>query len=187
MKKIIIIALAVLLVSASAHAMMITRMGGGRAVANDKNAYRDHIDIDVRFVPEGGQLSASTNETTIGHCATATEGSVVVWSTHSTSVFGRDVTWTDIADKSTVAGIVSEPGGIASGDFGKIRIYGYFDDIIAADSTDAVAVGTQLATTTVTGQVGAGAGTGTATVGISLGAGSAADAAEIEGIVNVCN
>lgn len=183
MKKILFFTLALLIVSTNAFAIITPVAADQKAATDDDNRGREHIDIIVRNFQDdriGTSLSGTNYQI-------ASEGAVVIWATQSAAIIGRDVTFIDKIDSPLVAGIIVESGGIASGAFGRMRIYGYFDDVIAADSTDAVAVGTQLGTSAIVGQVGASAGSGVATVGVCFDAGSGSDGAEIQAMINVCN
>ena len=183
MKKILFITLALLMVSSSAFAITTPVAADQKNATDDSNLGREHIDIIVRSFPD------DSSSTKLGgtNSQIASEGAVVIWATQSRAIIGRDVTFIAKADSPLVAGIIVESGGIASGSFGRMRIYGYFDDVIAADSTDAVAVGSQLGTSAIVGQVGASAGSGVATTGVCFDAGSGSDGAEVQAMINVCN
>jgi len=169
--------------------MNITRIANVKAAVDSSNTGRDSVDIICRYFPDDSQscdgFPTVNNTVNDAQFPVASEGAVVIFATQPRAIIGVDITVTGKPDSYMVAGIVSESGGIASGEYGKVRIYGYFDDVITADSTDAVAQGTQLGTSILVGQVGATAGTGVPKVGIALEAGSGSDGAEVQSLIRV--
>ena len=201
MRKIIILVLAVLLVSVNAYALEITTLAPWQNhVSNDDNLGRDHIDIVCRYFIDdavnGGVCSdANHQDWLVGQVAS--EGAVVIWATNDNAIMGLDVTMTWVTDSTMVAGVVSESGGIASGSYGRVRIYGYFDDVILADATDNVTeaglVGTAggftgvEATIHLLGNAGASAGSGASRIGVALDSGAAGDGDLDQVMINVVN
>ncbi len=193
MRKILFLMLAALVLVANCYAVQTPTMANVKAATADSNSGRDHIDVIMRYFPDDSGNADDFNDSANSISATppgtlpASEGAVVIFATQPRAIIGRDVTVTTHADSPMVAGIVVESGGIASGDYGRVRIYGYFDDVLAADSTDAVAQSSLLGTSNVIGQVGASGGSDASTVGVSLDAGSGSDGALIQAIINVTN
>ncbi len=189
MKKLCIL-LALAFLTVNAYAVISPDASGQKFAEDDNNFGREHIDIIVRHLPEGGGgLYESAYGTTFTDAASASlvvasEGAIVIWATESRAIIGRDITMTMVASSSLVAGIISEPGGIASNSFGRMRIYGYFDDVIAADETEPTYQGNSMRTSALLGQVGGGKAD-VKSAGVSLEDGSGSDLAEIQGMVNV--
>ena len=178
MRKILVLALAVLLVSVGVNAMEITTIAdvkaavNATAIPNASNVGRDHIDIVVRAITdqdENARISGSISS-----------GQVVVWSTRSEAILGRDVTLAARVSSTLVAGVAVDD--IASGAYGRIRIWGYFDDVASADSTVALSVGAAVGTSAIIGEAGAGAG-----LGVSLTAGGGTDSELLPIFINVDN
>ena len=189
MKKLCIL-LALVFLAANAYAVITPEAGGQKLAANNNNAFREHIDIIVRHLPEGGgglyESAYGSTFTTLASRSSvvASEGAIVIWATESRAIIGRDITMTMVASSTLVAGIVSEPGGIASNSFGRMRIYGYFDDVIAADATEPTYQGNSMRTSNLLGQVGGG-GNSVPNAGVALGSGAGSNLDEIEAMVNV--
>jgi len=194
MKKLFLVILATLLVASSAYAMNIPQMANVKAANNTTDNGRDHIDIEVRVfwndplaIGQVGALGGRAGSGYIGQVAT--KGSVVIWATQDGAVIGRDVTYGKLADSNLIAGFVSENGGIASGAYGTIRVYGYMTDVLIADSTDAVTANAGIGTASILqqtpallGQAGGGSGGG-----VALEAGSGADGDAIQVLINIDN
>lgn len=69
-------------------------------------------------------------------------GSVVIWDTDARANFGVDVT-TATSDNSTLfAGVLEED--VLDGNFGRLKIEGYFDGIRIAEDTGSISVGSIL-------------------------------------------
>ena len=189
--KSLALVLAVLLLSVSAYAMEISILANVKAAVNDTTKNRDHVDIVVRYLPDDRTTATGISSQVSEAGTTASQGAVVIWSTSGSAILGRDVTMTFAGDCESVAGVISEAGGIASGAFGRIRIYGYLAETLVADSSDAVnnaadvTLGTQSAgngTAALLGQCGGGAG-----VGIALEAGAGTDGDTIQSLINISN
>ena len=195
-KKLFLVALALLLVAGSAYAMEIPTMSNVKAASETSNVNRDFVDTIVRYFPDdrtsaAGAAGNGVEAINAVNTPTASQGMVVVWATQPRAILGRDVTVTAATDSPMVAGVVSEANGIASGSFGRIRIYGYMYNVLGADSTDGygeggtlgtAGSGTGTATSARIGRVGAGAG-----VGVALEAGNGADTDEVQTLINIDN
>jgi hypothetical protein len=191
MKKLYLL-IALVFLTTNVYAVISPDMGAQKFAANDNNYGREHIDIIVRHFADdssgtytnayGGHLTTIASHSLV----LASEGAVVIWATQSTAIIGRDVTMTQIASANLVAGIISEPGGIASGSYGRMRIYGYFDDVLAYDASEPVSQGDSLRTSVGFGQVGGGKNF-TPSAGIAFDNGAGTDLAEIQAMVNVRN
>lgn len=183
--KYLALALAVLLISVNAYAVRTPQHADVKNAEDDSNTGRDFIDTMVQFTPndnweliEDYIQAASTNTATFY----ASEGAVVIWATQPNAVLGRDVSYTVLGDDPLVAGIVSESGGITSGSYGRMRIYGYFDDVLIADSVDGVSAYNRIATAQEStkgddtiGLCGLAPETSTSSVGMVFGDGSSND------------
>lgn len=188
MKRIYLLIALVFLVT-NAYAVMTPEAPNVKLAENNSNDNRDHIDIIVRHLPDereqqysicfGDDVMASTPSLVV-----ASEGAIVIWSSADSAIIGRDITMTQVSSSSLIAGIVSEPNGIASGSHGKIRIYGYFDDALIADSTYPTNSGDTLVTSPLLGQA-MGDKNSIPNAGITLGDGTGVDLDEVPVMVNV--
>lgn len=188
MKRLCIL-LALVFLTVNAYAVITPDVGNQKQAEDDNNSSREHVDIIVRHFPDdrdGVYTKGFVSAIVIASASSvlASEGAIVVWSTEPSAIIGRDITMTQIASSSLVAGIISEPGGIASGAFGRMRIYGYFDDVLAADATDPIAQGESIRTSLLLGQVGGGAND-IPSAGVSFDAGSGSDLAEIQAMIRI--
>ena len=181
MKKILCVFFALAILSNVAYAVVTPIANDQKNAVDDSNLGREHIDIFVRNFQDD-RISTQLGGT---NSQIASEGAVVVWATQPAAIIGRDVTFINQVDSPLVAGIIVESGGIASGEYGRMRIYGYFDDVLAADATDAVSQGGRLGTSKVLGQVGTGNVASSSGVGVCFDAGSGSDGAEVQAMINV--